>query len=341
MSRCGRSGLRPSTSLTTRGRRRTYRASKSSSPSEARGTSGVFGAPVYRKDVVPRDECPLPSKRSSSRRTRSHGRSWESGPSVMRVSAASWGRRATGSRIPRGGGRSAGDSQSSRAPAGCARASLTRSTSSWTSPRRNSTRGSSPTSSSDPRWTRWPCRRCQGKGCDHCGGKGKMYDTSVEEEVAAPLMAQTGGSGHALHGMGREDVDARMLGRGRPFIVEIKEPARRTVDLPAVEGAVNRSGTVEVSGLRPASGQEVVSLKEDRARKTYRVLVRFATLVEDGKLKGGVSSLVGRPIAQRTPLRVSHRRADRTRERLVASIEVSRSEGTTGELRGTAEAGAA
>src|SRR2546422_4343131 len=50
-------------------------------------------------------------------------------------------------------------------------------------------------------------------------------------------------SGHALHGMGREDVDARMLGRGRPFILEIKEPVRRTVDLPAVEGAVNHSGT--------------------------------------------------------------------------------------------------
>jgi len=34
-----------------------------------------------------------------------------------------------------------------------------------------------------------------------------------------------------LHGMGREDVDARMLGRGRPFIIEIKEPRRRHFDL--------------------------------------------------------------------------------------------------------------
>src|SRR5207249_7625782 len=102
--------------------------------------------------------------------------------------------------------------------------------------------------------TRWPCRRCGGKGCEHCGGKGKMYETSVEEIVAAPVMAQTGGSGHALHGMGREDVDARMLGRGRPFIVGIKEPVRRTVDLTAVEAAVNRTGQVEVADLRPATG---------------------------------------------------------------------------------------
>jgi tRNA pseudouridine synthase 10 len=187
--------------------------------------------------------------------------------------------------------------------------------------------------------TRWPCRRCQGKGCEHCGGKGKMYETSVEEIVAAPVMAQTGGSGHALHGMGREDVDALMLGRGRPFIVEIKEPARRTVDLAAVEAAVDRTRQVEVTDLRRTTGEEVVALKEDRARKTYRVLVRLAGPVADGKLKTAVSSLVGRPIAQRTPVRVSHRRADRTRERLVTAIEVSRSEGPTVELRVTAEAG--
>ncbi len=187
--------------------------------------------------------------------------------------------------------------------------------------------------------TRWPCRRCRGKGCDHCGGKGKMYETSVEEVVAAPVMAQTGGTGHALHGMGREDVDARMLGSGRPFILEVKEPARRSVDLGAVTVAVNGTGLVEVEGLRMAGGDEVVALKEDRAVKTYRVLVRFATPVEDGKLKGAVASLVGRPIAQRTPVRVSHRRADRTRERVVGSADVVRSDGGTAEIRVTAEAG--
>jgi tRNA pseudouridine synthase 10 len=187
--------------------------------------------------------------------------------------------------------------------------------------------------------TRWPCTRCRGKGCDHCGGKGKMYETSVEEVVAAPVMAQTGGSGHALHGMGREDVDARMLGTGRPFILEIKEPARRAVDLGVVAQAVNHTGLVEVEGLRMAGGDEVVTVKEDRALKTYRVLVRFASPVEDGKLKSGVASLVGRPIAQRTPVRVSHRRADRTRERVVTAADVVRSDGGTAELRVTAEAG--
>ena len=187
--------------------------------------------------------------------------------------------------------------------------------------------------------TRWPCRRCRGKGCAHCGGRGKMYETSVEEMIAGPVMAQTGGSGHALHGMGREDVDARMLGRGRPFILEIKEPVRRSVDLGAVAAAVNPSGAVEVDGLRMASGAEVTPLKEDRAQKVYRVLVKFASPVEDGNLKGAAASLVARPIGQRTPIRVSHRRADRTRERRVLAIEVTRLDRGTAELRITAEAG--
>src|SRR5439155_1207984 len=97
--------------------------------------------------------------------------------------------------------------------------------------------------------TRWPCRRCMGKGCARCGGTGKMYPTSVEEVIAAEVMRDSGGTGHALHGMGREDVDARMIGRGRPFIVEIKEPRRRSLDLAAIAARINASGTCEVLEL--------------------------------------------------------------------------------------------
>src|SRR2546427_61621 len=87
--------------------------------------------------------------------------------------------------------------------------------------------------------TRWPCRRCRGKGCPRCGGTGKMYPTSGEE----------------------------------------------------------------------------------------------------AKLKGTLPALVGEPIAQRTPGRVVHRRADTTRARRLLSAEVIGVEGDRAELRVTAEAG--
>src|SRR5438034_5325804 len=187
--------------------------------------------------------------------------------------------------------------------------------------------------------TRWPCRRCMGKGCARCGGTGKMYPTSVEEVIAAEVMRESGGTGHALHGMGREDVDARMIGRGRPFIVEIKEPRRRTFDLAAVVARINGSGTVEVDGLVPARGSDVVPLKEDRVPKTYRILLRMAPPVEEAKLKKTLPVLVAEPIAQRTPERVVHRRADTTRHRRLLAAEVVGVEGDRAELRVTAEAG--
>jgi len=187
--------------------------------------------------------------------------------------------------------------------------------------------------------TRWPCRRCRGKGCDRCGGTGKMYPTSVEEVIATEIMRESGGTGHALHGMGREDVDARMLGRGRPFIVEIKEPRKRRIDLEAAVRRINASGIVEVDRLVPATGVDVVALKEDRAAKTYRVLLRMAPPADEAKLKGTLPVLVGEPIAQRTPGRVVHRRADTIRARRLLSAEVVGVEGDRAELRVTAEAG--
>jgi len=32
--------------------------------------------------------------------------------------------------------------------------------------------------------TRWPCRKCRGKGCESCNYTGKMYPESVEELIA-------------------------------------------------------------------------------------------------------------------------------------------------------------
>lgn len=187
--------------------------------------------------------------------------------------------------------------------------------------------------------TRWPCRRCQGKGCARCGGTGKMYPTSVEEIVAAEVMKESQGTGHALHGMGREDIDARMLGRGRPFIVEIKEPRKRTLDLAGAVARINASGGVEVDGLAPVRRKDVVQLKEDRAAKSYRVLVRFVPPVEEAKLKEELTVLAAQPIAQRTPSRVAHRRADTTRHRRLRETQVVRVDGDLAEIRLTAEAG--
>jgi tRNA pseudouridine synthase 10 len=176
--------------------------------------------------------------------------------------------------------------------------------------------------------TRWPCRRCQGRGCDTCGGSGKTYAESVEEIVAAPFLTATGGDGSRFHGMGREDIDARMLGRGRPFVLELLRPHRRTLDLVEVASALGESarGRVEVLDLRPAEAADVVRVKEASPDKSYRVGVVGEVSV--AKVNEALNLALARAIAQRTPTRVAHRRSDRVRtRRIVAARLVEAGEG--------------
>ena len=187
--------------------------------------------------------------------------------------------------------------------------------------------------------TRWPCRRCRGRGCDRCGGTGKMYPDSVEELVGRPFLAATGGEETRFHGMGREDIDARMLGRGRPFVLEVERPRTRGLDLPTLAAAVKESaqGRVEVSDLTIATGADVLRVKEASPEKSYQVVVTGEVAV--AKINEALSLVTGRAIAQRTPTRVAHRRADRVRtRRIVAARLVSAEPGRfTLDLR--AEAG--
>ncbi len=176
--------------------------------------------------------------------------------------------------------------------------------------------------------TRWPCRRCRGRGCDACGGSGKTYPTSVEELVAGPLLRATGAEGSRFHGMGREDIDARMLGRGRPFVLELLRPHLRSIALGAVLAELAREAVdrVEVEGFEPTDAPEVVRVKEAAPEKTYRVGIRGETSV--AKVNEALTLAVGRAIAQRTPTRVAHRRSDRVRtRRIVAARVVDATEG--------------
>jgi tRNA pseudouridine synthase 10 len=176
--------------------------------------------------------------------------------------------------------------------------------------------------------TRWPCRRCDGRGCDACGGSGKTYPESVEEIVGAPFVRAAGAEGTRFHGMGREDIDARMLGRGRPFVLELVRPRRRTLDLEALRAELGRTaaGRVEVPEIVAAEAADVVRVKEANPEKSYRVGVRGEVAV--AKVNEALDLALARAIAQRTPTRVAHRRADRVRTRRIVDARlVEASEG--------------
>ena len=154
-----------------------------------------------------------------------------------------------------------------------------------------------------------------------------MYPESVEELVSAPLLEAAEGEKTSFHASGREDIDARMLGNGRPFVIEVSKPKKRFLDLKKVEAAVNANavGKVEVSGLRFSSKYVVRRLKAgESAQKEYRVFIDFESEVSEEDLRLLEEKLSGILIKQQTPLRVLHRRADLIREKYIYEVKVKR-----------------
>ena len=130
--------------------------------------------------------------------------------------------------------------------------------------------------------TRWPCRACKGRGCERCEQTGLQYQKSVQDLVGNPMLEVFQGTEHAFHGMGREDIDVRCLGRGRPFVLEIKEPKRRSFNAEKLADIINEAaiGSVEVSSIRPSSRSEVVRIKDTPAEKSYTIRFTISPMSE-------------------------------------------------------------
>jgi tRNA pseudouridine synthase 10 len=175
--------------------------------------------------------------------------------------------------------------------------------------------------------SKWFCSECRGRGCKKCNWTGKMYPESVEEIIGKPFLEATEGIRSSFHAAGREDIDARMLGAGRPYVIEIERPRRRFLDLKKLEQDINAygKGKVEVSSLAYADKNGVRKLKKaESTQKRYRVTIKFENTVTPQDLNRLKSRLTNTMIIQETPLRVLHRRADLTREKYIYDVDVKR-----------------
>ncbi|GAA0206797.1 tRNA pseudouridine(54/55) synthase Pus10 [Halobaculum roseum] len=176
--------------------------------------------------------------------------------------------------------------------------------------------------------TEWPCSDCRGSGrqgrepCDTCDGSGYLYPESVEQLTAPVVEDVMEGVDSTFHGAGREDVDALMLGTGRPFVIEVDEPRRRAVDAERLEADINAfaEGKVEVEGLRLCEHTMVERVKELNATKRYRAQVEFGADLSADDLADALADLDGATIEQYTPNRVDHRRAAKTRTRVAHEV---------------------
>ncbi len=182
------------------------------------------------------------------------------------------------------------------------------------------------------------CPRCKGdrhrrKDCPQCEGFGKLTRESVQELIARRVLPTMQAKEGRFHGAGREDVDVLMLGRGRPFVFEVRGARNPNVDLEALrqEIVARAEGAIELAPFVRVDKKRVVYWKETHFDKIYRAEVALDGPVAPERL-AQVAAFDGR-IVQRTPQRVSHRRADLDRERQVRVLSLQPRDGGGLDLR--------
>lgn len=154
------------------------------------------------------------------------------------------------------------------------------------------------------------------------------YSTSIEELIARPAVELFEAYDAKFHAGGREDIDVRTLGKGRPFVLELRRPKKRKIVLDELEKIINTraAGLVEVINLQYCDRKSIKTLKSlaEIARKTYKARVVFSQPISDEDIEKINSTFKGVTVEQKTPIRVLHRRADRLRHKTVYRVEAKR-----------------
>ncbi|KAL6982632.1 tRNA pseudouridine(55) synthase [Sarracenia purpurea var. burkii] len=156
----------------------------------------------------------------------------------------------------------------------------------------------------------------------------RMGEASVEELIGSNILPLCQGDNYKFHAAGREDIDVRMLGSGRPFLVEIQN-ARHVpseVSIKEIERKINslENKLVRVKNVKvlDSQGWNLMHEGEAEKQKQYAALVWISRPLEDDDLKT-LSSLKDMLILQRTPIRVLHRRSPLEREKIIQWYEIS------------------
>ncbi|GER38783.1 pseudouridine synthase family protein [Striga asiatica] len=166
----------------------------------------------------------------------------------------------------------------------------------------------------------------------------RMGEASIEEIVGGNILPICQGDSYKFHASGREDIDVRMLGSGRPFLVEIQNARQFPSDviIKDIEMKINslESQFVRVKNLKFLGNQGWALMREGEAEKqAISIYKQYAALVwisrplndEDACT---LSSLKDLQILQKTPIRVLHRRSPLGREKTIHWMRIERIAGS-------------
>ncbi|TKS68705.1 putative tRNA pseudouridine synthase [Collichthys lucidus] len=153
----------------------------------------------------------------------------------------------------------------------------------------------------------------------------RRMESSVEELIAAAILSSFRASGFNFSSSGREDVDVRTLGNGRPFAMELLNPHRsrlNKVEMKQLQETINKSSDkIRVRDLQIVTREAMGRMKEGEEEKTksYTALIWTQKPIqrEDISFIDDIKDLT---LDQKTPLRVLHRRALAVRQRVIHSM---------------------
>ncbi|KAE8674778.1 putative tRNA pseudouridine synthase Pus10-like isoform X2 [Hibiscus syriacus] len=161
----------------------------------------------------------------------------------------------------------------------------------------------------------------------------RMGEASVEEIIGSNILPMCRGDNYKFHAAGREDIDVRMLGSGRPFLLEIQNscqiPSEETIK--EIESKINglENKLVGVKKLKVVSSQGWTLMREGEAekQKQYCALVWISRPLEDEDVQS-ISLLNDMQILQKTPIRVLHRRSPLERQKIIHWMKIERISGS-------------
>ncbi|XP_059613403.1 putative tRNA pseudouridine synthase Pus10 [Phlebotomus argentipes] len=166
----------------------------------------------------------------------------------------------------------------------------------------------------------------------------RMVLHSVQETIMASLKGNFKGGPLQMteipvrfSSSGREDVDVRCLGRGRPFVIEVSDCCLSEL-LPAwaleIQRSIAKSQTVAVTNLQIVDRSQLVHIKEgeESKRKMYRALCQLETSATLAVLQK-LNICEAFTVKQFTPIRVLHRRPLIERPRVIFSVKARLSRG--------------
>lgn len=162
----------------------------------------------------------------------------------------------------------------------------------------------------------------------------RMGEASVEEILGNNILPMCKGDNYKFHAAGREDIDVRMLGSGRPFLVEIHNARQIPSDeiFKDIEARINglENKLVGVKNLKIVGNEGWAMMREGESekQKQYAALVWISRPLDDEDVMS-LTSLKDMQIMQNTPIRVLHRRSPLGREKIIHWMKIERIEGSS------------